>query len=30
VSAAEAHLPDGLQDERVGPMTAREIGWVSP
>jgi hypothetical protein len=30
VSATEAHLPDGLQDERVGPMTAREIGWVSP
>lgn len=28
VSATEAHLPDGLEDERVGPLTAREIGWV--
>jgi hypothetical protein len=29
LSAAEARLPDGLEDERVGPVTAREIGWVS-
>jgi hypothetical protein len=29
LSATEAHLPDGLQDERVGPLTAREIGWLS-
>jgi hypothetical protein len=28
LSATEAHLPDGLVDERVGPLTAREIGWV--
>jgi hypothetical protein len=28
VSATEARLPDGLADERVGPFTAREIGWV--
>ncbi len=27
--AAEARMPDGLEDERVGPLTAREIGWVS-
>ena len=30
LSATEARLPDSLQDERVGPLTAREIGWVSP
>jgi hypothetical protein len=28
LSATEARLPDGLEDERVGPLTAREIGWV--
>jgi hypothetical protein len=30
VSAAEARLPDSLEDERVGPVTAREIGWARP
>ena len=29
INATEARLPDGLGDERVGPLTAREIGWVS-
>jgi hypothetical protein len=29
LSATEACLPDGLDDERVGPLTAREIGWIS-
>jgi hypothetical protein len=29
ISASEARLPDGLEDERVGPATAREIGWIS-
>ena len=29
LSAAAARLPDSLEDERVGPLTAREIGWVS-
>jgi hypothetical protein len=29
LSATEARLPDGLDDERVGPLTAREIGWIS-
>lgn len=29
LSATESRLPDGLVDERVGPLTAREIGWVS-
>jgi hypothetical protein len=29
-SATAARLPDSLEDERVGPLTAREIGWVSP
>ncbi|HEX4049740.1 MAG TPA: hypothetical protein VHY19_02520 [Steroidobacteraceae bacterium] len=28
VSATEARLPDSLEDERVGPLTAREIGWT--
>lgn len=28
LTATEARLPDGLPDERVGPLTAREIGWV--
>jgi hypothetical protein len=29
LSATQASLPDGLEDERVGPLTAREIGWTS-
>jgi hypothetical protein len=29
LSATEARLPDSLDDERVGPLTAREIGWIS-
>jgi hypothetical protein len=29
-TASEARLPDSLTDERVGPLTAREIGWVHP
>lgn len=29
LSATEARLPDSLEDERVGPLTAREIGWVN-
>jgi hypothetical protein len=29
LTATEASLPDSLEDERVGPLTAREIGWVS-
>ena len=29
LSATEARMPDGLEDERVGPLTAHEIGWVS-
>ena len=28
ISAAEARMPDSLEDERVGPLTAREIGWL--
>jgi hypothetical protein len=28
LSATEARMPDSLDDERVGPVTAREIGWV--
>jgi hypothetical protein len=28
ISATQARLPDSLADERVGPLTAREIGWV--
>ena len=28
LSAAEARMPDSLDDERVGPLTAREIGWI--
>ena len=27
-SATQARLPDGLTDERIGPLTAREIGWT--
>ncbi len=30
LSATEAQLPDSLEDERVGPLTAREIGWAGP
>jgi hypothetical protein len=30
LSATDARLPDSLEDERVGPLTAREIGWTSP
>jgi hypothetical protein len=29
LSATEARLPDSLDEERVGPLTAHEIGWVS-
>lgn len=28
LSVTEARMPDDLQDEGVGPATAREIGWV--
>ena len=28
LSATQARLPDSLADERVGPVTAREIGWI--
>lgn len=28
LGATEARMPDGLEDERVGPLTAREIGWI--
>jgi len=28
LSATKARMPDGLEDERVGPLTAREIGWI--
>ena len=28
ISAIDARLPDGLEEERVGPVTALEIGWV--
>jgi len=28
LSPTEARMPDSLQYERVGPATAREIGWV--
>lgn len=28
LSATEAQMPDSLADERVGPLTAREIGWI--
>jgi hypothetical protein len=30
LSATEARLPDSLAEERLGPLTAREIGWVRP
>jgi hypothetical protein len=29
LSATDAQMPDGLEDERVGTLTAREIGWLS-
>jgi len=29
LTPTEARLPDSLGQERVGPLTAREIGWVS-
>jgi hypothetical protein len=29
LSPTQARLPDSLEDERVGPLTAREIGWTS-
>ena len=29
LSATEARMPDSLEDERIGPLTAREIGWIS-
>ena len=28
LSATAARMPDSLEDERVGTLTAREIGWV--
>jgi hypothetical protein len=28
LSATQALMPDSLEDERVGPTTAREIGWL--
>ena len=28
LSPTEARMPDSLASERVGPLTAREIGWV--
>jgi hypothetical protein len=28
ISATDARLPDSLEQERVGPLTAREISWV--
>lgn len=28
LSATEARMPDSLAEERVGPATAREIGWI--
>lgn len=28
LSATESRLPDGLDEEQVGPETAREIGWI--
>ena len=29
LSPTEARMPDSLESERIGPLTAREIGWVS-
>jgi hypothetical protein len=28
LSATDARMPESLDDERIGPLTAREIGWV--
>jgi hypothetical protein len=28
LSATESRLPDSLEEERVGPVAAREIGWI--
>jgi len=28
LSATQARLPDSLDEERVGPVTAKEIGWL--
>jgi hypothetical protein len=28
LSATESRLPDGLEEERVGPVTAKAIGWI--
>jgi hypothetical protein len=28
LTPTESRLPDGLESERIGPLTAREIGWV--
>ena len=28
LSATDARMPEGLEEERVGPATAREIGWI--
>ena len=30
LSATEARLPDGLDYEQVGSVTAQEIGWIHP
>jgi hypothetical protein len=30
LTPTDARLPDGLKEERVGPATAREIGWMAP
>jgi hypothetical protein len=30
LSATEAAMPDGLLNVRIGPLSAREIGWVKP
>jgi len=29
LTSTEADLPENLGQERVGPLTAREIGWAS-
>jgi hypothetical protein len=29
-SASQAVMPDGLANVRIGPLSAREIGWVKP
>jgi hypothetical protein len=30
LSASESAMPDGLDAVRIGPLSAREIGWVKP